>query len=171
MTSVHSKEITLSELLRSRDNRAAKQLALIRNNPNKTLAVLTVVMPGNLKRTPKSLKVATAACTALNKEFPDIEMVESLDLQTGYEAYFITSLAPCETKRIACLIEEQHPLGRLFDIDVISTSGIPVSRIEIGVAPRKCILCDKEARICMREKNHTYEELTTHINNIVDSYE
>ena len=54
------------------------------------------------------------------------------DLDTGYEAYLITPLPLLEAKRIAVTIEDTHPLGRLFDIDVINSDGIPVARNDIG---------------------------------------
>lgn len=93
-----------------------------------------------------------------------------LDLETGYEAYLITPLPLLEAKRIAVTIEDTHPLGRLFDIDVINTDGIPVARNDIGEKPRRCLVCEHEARYCMRMRWHTQEEIWAKINEMVDLY-
>ena len=93
-----------------------------------------------------------------------------LDLETGYEAYLITPMPLLEAKRIAVNIEDTHPLGRLFDIDIINADGVPVSRDAIGEKPRRCLVCDHEARYCMRMRWHTQEEIWAKINEMVDSY-
>lgn len=90
------------------------------------------------------------------------------DLETGYEAYLITDLPLLEAKRIAVQIEDTHPLGRLFDIDIIDKDGVPVSRDRVGSHPRRCLVCDREARYCMRMRWHTQEEIWERINAMVD---
>ena len=92
------------------------------------------------------------------------------DLNTGYEAYLITPLPLLEAKRVAVEIEDTHPLGRLFDIDVIDAQGIPVSRDRVGGQPRRCLVCDHEARYCMRMRWHTQEEIWARIKQMTDDY-
>lgn len=92
------------------------------------------------------------------------------DLNTGYEAYLITTLPLLEAKRVAVEIEDTHPLGRLFDIDVIDKQGIPVSRDRVGGQPRRCLVCDHEARYCMRMRWHTQEEIWARIKQMTDDY-
>lgn len=189
--------ITLNELLASRDARHATQQKLLAEHSGKTLVCLTVVMPGSVKRNQQSLTAAHAAVEAMRKAFavkenkglfpletpepPEplvpIESPEplaptllELDLETGYEAYLITPLPLLEAKRIAVTIEDTHPLGRLFDIDVINTDGIPVARNDIGEKPRRCLVCEHEARYCMRMRWHTQEEIWAKINEMVDLY-
>lgn len=189
--------ITLNELLASRDARHATQQKLLAEHSGKTLVCLTVVMPGSVKRNQQSLTAAHAAVEAMRKAFAvkenkglsPLETLENpenlvplenpeplaptlleLDLETGYEAYLITSLPLLEAKRIAVTIEDTHPLGRLFDIDVINTDGIPVARNDIGEKPRRCLVCEHEARYCMRMRWHTQEEIWAKINEMVDLY-
>ena len=165
------KPITLEELLASRDNRHSMQMSLLKAHPDKTLVCLTVVMPGSIKRNELSLVVAHAAVEALRKSFsPEEGELTERDLETGYEAYLITSLAEMDAKERCCDIEDKHPLGRLFDIDVISHDGAPLPRAAVGRAPRKCLICDNEARYCMRNCTHTQEELHEHINRLVADY-
>lgn len=75
-----------------------------------------------------------------------------------------------EAKRVAVEIEDTHPLGRLFDIDVIDAQGIPVSRDRVGGQPRRCLVCDYEARYCMRMRWHTQEEIWARIKQMTDDY-
>lgn len=164
--------ITLNELLASRDARHAMQMQLLAAHPEETLVCLTVVMPGSVKRNSESLLVAQAAVESLRVAFrPGHGCLLERDLPTGYEAYLLVPTPLTETKRKTCDIEDNHPLGRLFDIDVIDHNGQPVSRALIGRAPRRCLLCDREARLCMRLHTHTQEELWQRIRQMTEAYE
>lgn len=163
--------ITLEELLQSRDNRRATQLALLDHNPGRTLVVVTVVMPGSVKRSPDSLAIGGAALAALAEALPEAEKVELRDLVTGFEAYLLSDLAPADVKAVTARIEDTHPLGRMMDIDVIDPSGRQVSRVDEGASPRKCLLCGNIARVCMRAFTHTTDELLAEIHRRVVEYQ
>ena len=166
--------VTLNELLASRDSRHAMQQKLLAEHSGKTLVCLTVVMPGSVKRNHQSLVVAHAAVEQMIRSYElgvrNGERLIERDLETGYEAYLITPLPLLEAKRIAVQIEDTHPLGRLFDIDIIDKDGVPVSRDRVGSRPRRCLVCDREARYCMRMRWHTQEEIWERINAMVDSW-
>jgi holo-ACP synthase CitX len=164
-------EITLDKLLASRDRRVEMQQKLREQHPNLTLVCLTVIMPGNIKRNLSSLITSQAAINALLNRFEgNLVDVITRDFETGYEAYIVTSIAQHDAKIIACDIEDNHPLGRLFDIDVLDADGIPMKREAVGFAPRRCLMCDNEARYCMRNRTHTPQELNTQIQKMVDAY-
>ena len=164
-------EITLDALLQSRDARHALQQQLLQQNPDGTLVCLTVVMPGNVKRNLYSLVTAQAALTALLDRLGEhVQSARARDLKTGYEAYLITDLPALEAKRVTCDIEYSHPLGRLFDIDVMGNDGTPISRQAVGGQPRRCLLCEHEARWCMRNHSHSQEELMAHIQRLIEDY-
>lgn len=46
-----------------------------------------------------------------------------------------------------------------------------VSRADIGLAPRRCLLCENEVRYCMRAKTHTTSELLERIEQLLKEYE
>lgn len=164
-------EITLDQLLASREERASFQKELLKSYSGKTLVCLTVIMPGKVKRNLQSFVVAQAAVTAMVSAFGDTVLKLVLrDRQTGYEAYLVTTLSNEEAKLMTCNIEDTHPLGRLFDLDVIDTDGVPVSRESIGQSPRKCLICDNEARYCMRNRTHTLNELSAKIDEMIEAY-
>ena len=164
-------EITLDALLQSRAARHALQQQLIQQHPGSTLVCLTVVMPGSVKRNLYSVVTAQAALTAmLDRLGEHVQATRARDLQTGYEAYLISDLPALETKRVTCDIEDSHPLGRLFDIDVMDSDGNPINRQTVGCEPRRCLLCHHEARWCMRNHSHSQEELMAHIQRLIDDY-
>ena len=107
----------------------------------------------------------------LLQQHPDGTLVcLTVVMATGYEAYLITDLPALDAKRVTCDIEDSHPLGRLFDIDVMDADGAPISRQTVGGEPRRCLLCDHEARWCMRNHSHTQEELMNHIQQLIEDY-
>ena len=164
-------EITLEQLLKARDDRYARQLALTKDWPDKTLVCLTVVLPGPVKRDARSLTVAEAAVRAIRDVLTPVGK-ELYDLETGYEGYFIVDGPLLDVKRACCEIEDEHPLGRLMDIDVLEPSGegvVPVSRDRVGLEPRRCLLCGRPARECMRAHTHSREELLNKIDQMLES--
>lgn len=163
--------VALESILESRDARASRQKEIIREYPGCSVVCLTVVMPGPVKRNGQSLVAAAAAVEAIRETFSDkIVFSEERDLPTGYEAYFAVKMTSSDAKRTACRIENGHPLGRIFDIDVIDSEGVPLSREAVGEEPRKCLVCGKPARICMRSHVHTHQALLDRIDALVHDY-
>ena len=161
--------ITLQELLESRDRRARRQGELLSQFPGRALLCLTVQLPGPEKRNALSLEIARAGVEAVEKRFNPV-FEETNDLETGFEAFFIVDGQPLEVKRAAAELEDTHPLGRLMDLDVIGPEG-PVGRASIGLQERRCLICEKPARYCMRAGSHTQDELIAKIKQLVSSYE
>ena len=162
--------ISLEQLLESRDARAKHQQELLSAWPGHTLICLTVQFPGARKRTEKSLVVGGAGLAALLDKFGSVtHFTQVKDLVSGYEAYLLVPLPAALVKRLCCEIEDTHPLGRLMDIDVLETGHL-LDRASIGLPPRRCLLCDKEVRYCMRAKTHTWEELLLRIDEMIKTY-
>ena len=67
-------------------------------------------------------------------------------------------------KNLTTEIEETHPIGRLFDIDVIDTDGQKLSRPSY----RKCIICGCQAQECARTRKHTVEEMQAKIEEMLE---
>lgn len=163
--------VTLHELLASRDARHAMQMQLIAAHPECALVCLTVVVPGSVKRCRQSLTVAHAAVEALRSAFHPVSgMLTERDLPTGYEAYVLVPMPHLDAKRLACRIEDTHPLGRLFDIDVIDAHGAPIPRAAVGGSLRRCLVCGNEARYCMRLRSHSQQQIWQRINAMVNAW-
>lgn len=160
--------INLEQLLLSRDARVAFQKELLESHPGSVLICLTVQLPGSVKRNATSLAIAHAGCEALRQRFPGCELI-TRDLETGFEAFLPLPMDALEAKRITCQLEETHPLGRLMDVDVIGPDG-PVSRADVGLDARRCLLCGQPVRYCMRARTHTTQELLERMEQMVNNY-
>lgn len=164
--------VTLEDMLRARDERQTCQRQLLAREPDATLIVFTPVAPGKEKRNRNTLIVASAAREALSRLFVDSALYwEEKDLPTGFELWIMVPEIPETVKRQTTEIEETHPLGRLMDIDVIGRDARPVSRTELGLPSRRCLICGDDARICMRAGRHSYSDLLRTISQMTDAYD
>ena len=84
---------------------------------------------------------------------------------TGCEGLYLVSAAPEEAKQKTVAIEESHPLGRLFDMDVVTENGA-LSR----PLPRRCLLCGREAKICARSRAHGVPALQEGVAVLLEGY-
>ena len=169
MNYFQDREVTLDMLLESRDKRHETQMRLLKENPDMTLVCLTVTLPGRIKRNSISEIISKEADRILSL-FLGLPVIVN-NLTTGYEAYYMTNMPPKDTKKLTCSIEEQHPLGRIFDIDVIDKEGRPIPRTAIGAPQRRCLLCGNEVRFCMRNHTHTQEQLLKRIKEMVEQWQ
>ena len=164
-------EITLEQLLEARDRRRETQLALVNEWPDRTLVCMTVVLPGPVKRDARSLKVAEAGVKAVQEVFTPVHK-ELYDRETGFEGFFVVDGALLDVKKACCEIENEHPFGRLMDLDVLEPVGetvVPVERERVGEPPRKCLVCGRPARECMRAHAHPSGVIEEAIDRIVGS--
>ncbi len=77
---------------------------------------------------------------------------------------------PDEIKTQLVDIEDFHGLGRLIDLDVFDTNLIGLSRRDLGLLSRSCLLCELPAHFCVRNQTHSLEELISKINWMVNDY-
>lgn len=79
-------------------------------------------------------------------------------------AFFISTKAEAgRIKEICVEAEEAIAGGRMLDIDVMDSGGIPVSRTDIGLPQRKCFICDKPAASCVSRRLHSPEEVNAQV--------
>lgn len=77
----------------------------------------------------------------------------------GYEAFYCVDGDAKRIKALTVQIEDGSALGRLFDMDVLTTDGSKLDRGTLGHPPRKCLLCPQDAVICSRSRSHSVEAL------------
>ncbi len=61
-------------------------------------------------------------------------------------------------------------MGRLLDIDVIAPDGMKISRTDVGMPVRRCLLCGQDAPACARSRTHTAAELFQRANEIIEAH-
>jgi holo-ACP synthase len=163
---------SLPEILRSRDERAALQRSLI-SRFQVPLLCLLVNMPGPVKQGEASRLIHSAGCQAVLAMLAQNGLAciyqEKRDLKTGPEGYFLIDSDLVQLKTLACQVEDSHPMGRLFDLDVIGLDFEPLSREALGLERRRCLICGQDAAVCSRSQKHSLAELLQIIEQIVHS--
>lgn len=172
-------ELTLMDLLESRENRVKRQKQLLNDNGG-VLVSFTLNIPGPVKDSPSYRAALYEGMAQMKDKLSELGGV-SLNyeqvrlLKTGPEGYLCVESAvggsvkelAWAVKILAVKVEEGSRLGRLFDIDVLWEEG-SISRSTLGEGPRKCLLCDQNAKICARSRAHKMEELLAQIDEILE---
>ncbi|NHJ49972.1 MAG: citrate lyase holo-[acyl-carrier protein] synthase [Asgard group archaeon] len=73
----------------------------------------------------------------------------------GFEAYLISKHPARKLKELTIAFEEDYPIGRILDIDVMDQKGNYLDREN----KRKCFLCDDSAIKCIRTRKHSLKDL------------
>lgn len=162
--------ITAEEILQARNARAQRQQELLcQGYP--CLVSFTLNIPGAVKQFSLAKRAFREGVYALKQELSaHIIYSNMIEEYTGNEALLCVDLPARQVKQLTVKLEECHPLGRLFDLDVFGENGIPLSRSILGLSVRKCLLCHREAKICSRGRAHKLETLQLHISQMLNSY-
>ncbi|MDR1627140.1 MAG: citrate lyase holo-[acyl-carrier protein] synthase [Spirochaetia bacterium] len=165
--------VRLEDVLAEREARASRQQRLL-SQYGRTLVCLTLNIAGEYKAFPLALRCFREAVRALGRTLDGegIEIVhqEQTRRDAGYAAYFSLDAPAGYIKTLACDIEASHPLGRLFDFDVLRPDGQKLSRQETGAPPRQCFVCGKNAFACARSRAHGHEEVRDAMLAIMDGW-
>ena len=161
--------VGLDAVLRARELRADRQRLLLAGTGRPVLS-LTVVAPGPIKNSPRIERVFGAAATAVTEAlagagWPVVARTESHG-PTGPELQSAVAARPTDLKRALVALEEAHPWGRLWDLDVVTEAG-PFSRVEVGVPARRCLVCAADGAGCARAGRHPAAEVADAVDRIV----
>lgn len=152
-------EVSLQDILNAREVRAEKQKELLLQY-SKPLLCFTMNIPGPEKYSPEisvGFQVGHRLITdALKGRILHKELYRK---NTGCEGFYIVDMLSTELKQLAVELEEIPSIGRLFDMDVLDIDGRKISRQELGLPPRKCLLCNNDAAICARSRAHGLDAL------------
>ncbi len=155
-------DVSLEEILAARDARVALQRKLL-SRFGCTLVSFGLNIPGPHKTSPAFAWAFERECeqvgAAIERMGWPVAFRQTQAERTGYEGFVAVQAAPLEIKRALVDIEEATALGRLFDIDVLRPDGTKVSREDLGLPGRTCLLCPQPAFVCARSRAHSVEEL------------
>ena len=153
------KLVNVQEMARARETRKVTQLKLL-NEYNLPILSFTLNIPGPEKNNKLFMNIHNKGIQKIIETFEQKLLYKIIiNKFTGSEAYFVINETVEKLKWETIFIEENHPLGRIFDIDVIGTEGKPFSRRNLKVESRKCLCCNEIASFCSRSRKHTVEEL------------
>ena len=165
-----NEKVDVYQMLEARDRRVVRQKRMLLEGKCPVIC-FTLNIPGPVKTSSQFLwafeRGRREVVELLQREGYIIKMNESEYRNTGFEYMASVEADPIILKRKLTELEEKTPLGRLYDIDVISPDGKKVSRNEIGKGRRKCILCEEDAHVCGRNRTHTIEELIDRVEQII----
>jgi holo-ACP synthase len=165
-------EVTLQQVLLSRECRVLRQRAAIKAFGCPLLSI-TLVNPGPVKDSSTARDVMACALQAvdclMDEQLWPVVHREVHFASTGPEALFAIDAAPNALKIATTRLEDAHPLGRLWDIDVIDMLGVACSRSTVGQPPRRCLVCEEDAHICVRSKAHPLKRILQAVEEIVDA--
>lgn len=144
----------MKQILQAREERVQRQKMLLQAY-QKPLVCFTMNIAGPVKNSPLITRGFQIGDKLLKTQLSTILHSEAKLAPTGCEGYYVVDTEPRALKRLCVEIEESLPVGRLFDMDVLDETGQKIERTQ----PRKCLLCDNDARICGRSRAHSLEAL------------
>lgn len=155
-------QVTLTEMLDARERRAAWQQKLLARY-QLPMVCFTMNIAGPVKTNPLIRAGFEFGKRDLREQLDSLRIpcacFEEIHEPTGSEACFLIDADPMALKEIACSIEDQSEIGRLFDMDVLKPDGGKIERSELGLEPRRCLICGKPAMECARSRAHTAQQL------------
>ena len=165
--------VELPKMLDARERRQFVQQKLL-NEHQLPLISFTLNIVGPIKVFPLAVRTFEEGLSMIRTQcmawkLPIIEEKRIEDI-TGYEAFLVIDSDARTVKEILCRLEERTPLGRLFDLDVLSPDGTKISRTDFHMPPRKCLLCNQDAFVCGRSRTHSVDEILTRECEIMEDY-
>ena len=161
--------ISLKDMLNCRENRVELQTKY-RLHFQKPLISFCMNIPGPIKTTTEIQRAFDIGCKQIEiaLQMASIKILHStrLDKPTGDEWILCAEGEATKIKALMSNIEDSHPLGRLFDMDVIDISGEKLSR----TAFRKCLICNAQAQVCARIRKHSIFEMQNKIEKILKDF-
>ena len=151
-------QVTLEEVLDARERRAQLQHRYLEQYAVPVVS-FTMNIAGPVKTNPRIRRVFEHGRTALEQRLQAegcrIVRVQTVHGKTGDEALYAVDGSAGKLKEICTAIEDGFPAGRLYDMDVIGTDGVKLSREK----ERSCIVCGRAGRYCASRRIHSTEEL------------
>jgi len=162
-----SRPVTVEEMMAFRDARAEKQKKILALHKTPVIS-FGMNIPGETK-TDENIRHAFEEGLKTIRARLEREHFEITEESERHEAcgdeWIAAVDAPADVlKEIATAIEETHPFGRLFDMDVIDENVEKLSRS----VPRRCLICDEEASVCARSRKHDLAELKKAVEKILN---
>lgn len=160
-------EVTLNEILHSRDERVKKQQNILKQF-NHPIICFTMNIAGPVKTSPVIERAFFEGIRLLKESLPkDRIAYQDINIKvTGCEAIFSICDDASNIKDICTNIEDNLRIGRLFDMDVIDTDGNKLERKNV----RGCLVCGAPGRNCAASRAHSVEELQVATREIIENY-
>lgn len=166
--------VDLMSMLDARESRVRVQQKLLEANPTNAMLSATMNIPGEVKTSEVIREVFTTVIEAAERVLSDIIVTgqEYRDLPTGPEYYLTLPLTSVELKQRMIQLEQNHPWGRLLDLDVLWLKDgtlTSVSRETLNLPARTCFICNENAKDCGRSRRHSVSQMQQVIADLIQS--
>lgn len=169
------KKEDIPAVLAAKDKRVAMQQAIFAKYPTVTLVDINLNIPGPIKNNRYLVRLFDKGVTELQAAFKTkgwpSKLVAQWNEETGAENFYVLNENAKEVKLTCIKFEDDTPLGRLFDADVlVKDDKMALSRKDLGQAVRKCFLCERPAKECARSRRHSVVQLQDYISKLYWKY-
>ncbi len=162
--------VSIQDMMFCRDRRVQLQEQLLQSHAVPLIS-FCMNIPGPVKTDAlirRAFAQGTEEIAGVLAAHPDWQVLARHEIheKTGDELMLAVSADAQSLKDSMSRIEESHPLGRLFDIDIIGTDGRKLSRPRY----RTCLLCGCQAQECASSRRHSAAELFARIQEMLSDY-
>ena len=163
------REVGVADVLRARDERCMRQQEMLQAHGLPLLS-FTMNIAGPVK-TDGLIRCAFfegGSCIERTLKARRVDIADTIQTLefTGSEQLWVVDAPASALKRWMLEIEEKHPLGRLFDIDVLNEAGEKLARS----THRRCLICGGDVHACARSRAHSAQELYQKTREIIRDY-
>lgn len=160
------RKVGVMDVLRARDERAERQTGLLQRYGAPIIS-FTMNIAGEIKHDAWIERAFREGQRRIEAQLAwrgaaVLESVQTIAF-TGCEQLWAAQANAEKLKAWMQAIEEADELGRLFDIDVIDAGGVKLERKH----PRRCLICNGDAKICGRNRSHPAPELYLRAQDII----
>ena len=158
---------TLEQVLVHRENRVRYIESLAKQYHDSVIVSYKCNIPGSIKNNEVIAYIFSAGkedlLDCMTRNYWSAVFEKEVNVNTGIEYFAVLSGIDAVTVKEAMIeIESQNGLARLYDFDVFFVEGKQlksVTRQVLNIEPRKCFLCEQDAKLCGRSRTHSVEEL------------
>lgn len=153
--------LRMTELLQSKEDRFNYQKILIERY-NGTLLSFMLNIAGEEKLNKDIIKFHKKYREIIKNTILQVGKIyfsDYFEKKTGIESYFVTDIDPIKLKKMMVAIENKNLETRFLDIDIFSKDFKNITRKTLNLENRKCLICNKDAKVCIRENNHDLNEI------------
>ncbi|MHA3224531.1 citrate lyase holo-[acyl-carrier protein] synthase [Globicatella sulfidifaciens] len=167
--------VELTDMLEAREKRSLRQQQLFAQFHHGTLLCATLNIPGPIKRSETFRLIFDQVMDEVLAQLDGEKILfqKQLDQKTGIEFYLMTLEEADTVKQKMMAIEQTQSIGRLFDLDVlvmINGQMKGLSRRELGLPTRRCLICEADAKECGRSRKHSVEEMQMKIVELIKEF-
>ena len=153
----------LLRVLDDREKRWNRRKELASKGGFASLVTITVCLPVAYRADPANESLFRALCREytrlLDEQGWEWSQEDFMTGEDGPACFIAVQQEPKKVKAFSVEAEQQIPGGRMLDIDLMDSNGIPVGREALGLPPRGCFVCEQPAAVCVSRKIHKPEDV------------